>query len=628
VTNLKSNNQRENRIDFAAALSVIRRRCHAVVGDTLLARMLTVYAAAIAVLALASSAAVIFVVWPNYQDLERRESQHRENAVLQALRSEKDRLEDLTNTYGVWDTPFDYIVGINSAQRFPETDLNPKALDQIEIDGAFITRNDGLPLFEGRSAEGSTAQNLLPFVIDAFTNAPDLQLEASQSAKTAILVLGDEAVLISVRRVVRSDGSGDSPGVIGLARVVGPDVLSRMKALTGVEFEIKVADPSIGVTETSTDRDVRAQTMLPDAWGRPVVRIDVIGSSEVLNLGRATITMMAATMLIAVGIIGVGFAILLAGAVVQPVTSLIRSVNALSRGETTVSSKRRPPLEIRELETAFRSAFLNSRRETELHRAARNEAVAARATAEHANQTKSRFLATMTHELRTPLNAIIGYSEIIQEDARDAGRVSHVTDLGKVLTAARGLLALINSVLDFSKLESEHFSLVAEPLDVASLVHETAMLVRPTIEAKDIEFSVMVENELGVATSDAMRIRQSLSNLLSNAAKFTESGSISFRASRRTGSGGDWLIFAVQDTGIGMTDEQLKRVFEPFTQADDSITRRFGGTGLGLSITHDLISRMGGTIDVKTTPGEGTRFVVRLPAVVNLAHTTTANLAA
>jgi signal transduction histidine kinase len=154
------------------------------------------------------------------------------------------------------------------------------------------------------------------------------------------------------------------------------------------------------------------------------------------------------------------------------------------------------------------------------------------------------------------------------------------------------------------------------------------MLVRPTIEAKDIEFSVMVENELGVATSDAMRIRQSLSNLLSNAAKFTESGSISFRASRRTGSGGDWLIFAVQDTGIGMTDEQLKRVFEPFTQADDSITRRFGGTGLGLSITHDLISRMGGTIDVKTTPGEGTRFVVRLPAVVNLAHTTTANLAA
>jgi signal transduction histidine kinase len=628
MVDLQSNNQRESRIDLAAALSAIRRRSQAFVGDTLLGRLLTVYAAAIAVLALASSAVVIFAVWPNYEDLERRESQHRENAVLQALQSEQNRLEDLANTYGVWDAPFDYMLGMTSAQHFPETDLNPTALDQIEIDGVFVTGNDGRPLFEGLSAEGPTPENLLPFVIDAFTNAPGLQLAATESTKTAMLVLGDEVVLLSVRRVVRSDGSGDSPGVIGMARVVGPDVLSRMKALTGVDFDIEVTDSSIDVTEPSTDRDVRTQTVLRDAWGRQIVRIDVIGASEVLNLGRATITMMAAAMLIAVGLIGVGFAILLAGAVIQPVTSLIRSVNDLSRGETTTPSKRLPPREIRELETAFRNAFLTSQRETALHRAARNEAVAARATAEHANQAKSRFLATMTHELRTPLNAIIGYSEIIQEDAADAGRTSDVADSENVLTAARSLLALIDSILDFSKLESGHFSLLAKPLDVASLVHETAALVRPTIEAKGIEFSVLIENELGVATSDAMRIRQCLSNLLSNAAKFTDKGSISFRAARRTGSGGDWLLFAVQDTGIGMTEEQLKRVFEPFAQADDTISRRFGGTGLGLSITRDLISRLGGNIGVKSTPGVGTRFVVRLPAVVNLADATTANRAA
>jgi signal transduction histidine kinase len=227
----------------------------------------------------------------------------------------------------------------------------------------------------------------------------------------------------------------------------------------------------------------------------------------------------------------------------------------------------------------------------------------------------------MSHELRTPLNAIIGYSEMLKEDAAEAGRKGDVDDHDHILAAARGLLALINSILDFSKAEAGHAPLSIEDFAVATMLKEVADLVRPTIGAKGLAFNLQIDEEMGLARSDRQKISQCLINLLSNAAKFTNSGEIALKAARVSDAQRDWLVFAVTDTGIGMSETELARVFEPFVQADSSISRRFGGTGLGLAITRDLVKTLGGRIGVKSTPGAGTRFVVRLPATIGAPAT-------
>jgi len=244
------------------------------------------------------------------------------------------------------------------------------------------------------------------------------------------------------------------------------------------------------------------------------------------------------------------------------------------------------------------------------------ELLEARRDAEAANTAKSRFLASMSHELRTPLNAIIGYSEMLQEDARDAGQESFVPDLERIHGAGRHLLTLINDVLDLSKIEAGKMDLFLERFGIDDMLEQVVSTVRPLVEKNANEFVVEVTDALGEMHSDVTRIRQILLNLLSNAAKFTESGTITLSVARVASPSGDEVIFAVRDTGIGMTDEQAGRIFEAFAQAEASTTSKFGGTGLGLAISRKFCQMMGGDIDVSSVPGEGSSFTVRVPADV------------
>ncbi len=248
-----------------------------------------------------------------------------------------------------------------------------------------------------------------------------------------------------------------------------------------------------------------------------------------------------------------------------------------------------------------------------------SELLRARRDAENANTAKSRFLANMSHELRTPLNAILGYSEMLQEEAEDIGQSDFVPDLQKIHAAGRHLLTLINDVLDLSKIEAGKMELVPEHFDVRALVDEVATTIRPLVENNANRLDVNCADDVAGMHSDLTRIRQILLNLLSNAGKFTENGTITVDVHRECGpeSGHDVIVFSVSDSGIGMTQEQLARLFEPFSQAEAATSQRYGGTGLGLAISRRFCQMMGGDISVESEYGGGSTFTARLPADID-----------
>ena len=239
----------------------------------------------------------------------------------------------------------------------------------------------------------------------------------------------------------------------------------------------------------------------------------------------------------------------------------------------------------------------------------------AREASDLANKAKSAFLANMSHELRTPMNAVLGYSEMLMEEAADVGQNDFIPDLKKINQAGKHLLSLINNILDLSKIESGKMDVLIEVFDVGGLIDEVVGTAQPLMVKKNNHFKMECGDNLGTASQDVTKLRQSLLNLLSNAAKFTHEGTITLQIACEQIDGVDWLSFAVNDTGIGIATDKLDHVFEEFSQADSSTTRDYGGTGLGLTISRRFCQMLGGEMTVTSELGVGSTFTIRVPSI-------------
>ena len=241
--------------------------------------------------------------------------------------------------------------------------------------------------------------------------------------------------------------------------------------------------------------------------------------------------------------------------------------------------------------------------------------------AAEASHQKSIFLAKMSHELRTPLNAVIGYSEMLRDDLEEKpGWEQKAADLDRINAAGRHLIALVNDVLDLSRIEADDLQLHNQDIDLVSLVEDVIATTEPLIKVQDNRLELQISPQIGSIVADGLKVRQSLLNLLSNAAKFTSKGTFTLTVMRRQGPGGERVMFEVRDTGIGISKDGLKRLFRNFSQAERDTSSKFGGTGLGLALTRRFCEAMGGSVEVESQVGVGSSFKLEIPTLPRKAE--------
>ncbi len=313
----------------------------------------------------------------------------------------------------------------------------------------------------------------------------------------------------------------------------------------------------------------------------------------------------------------------------RPLLSLSKIMAVTEQGPCGVRAEVKGPLEITVMARAFNSMMhaleerdkalreQNEQLEQRVVERTRELAVA-RDKALQASQAKSAFLANMSHELRTPLNAVIGYSELLLEVAEEENLDEFNADLNKIKGAGEHLLGLISDILDFSKIEAGKMELYIEEFSIAAMIHNVQTVSEPLAQKTGNQLQITTPEDIGTITADETKLRQVLINLLGNACKFTEHGHVSLYVESHNLDNEDWIHFAVVDTGIGMSIDQSEKLFQDFTQADTSTTRKYGGTGLGLSISQRFCEMMGGTICVESVMGKGSTFTVQLPRRVRM----------
>lgn len=468
----------------------------------------------------------------------------------------------------------------------------------VPFDGPAVEAVPPYAMGEGRRLPGAAAAAL----VQALESSP---------WTTGGLDIEGERYLAAVS-IVRSP---QPQGWLVVADHLEQGMLADTAPLLGLPIRLSVTDAEAGEAHEGPPAITQRRPLRMIA-GPGGARAELSISYPVVDaLAPSWPSLIAVVLVGAAGAIGFGLGCRrLARALTRPIVGLTGSARALRRG-AFVAAPADGSDEVAELARAFNDMAVQIRLREEALRKQYEEQSRLREEAQQASRAKSDFLASMSHELRTPLNAIIGYSELLSDVAREDGRGQDLADHERVLAAARHLLALIEDILDHSKIEAGQFLIHPAPFDASALVAEVERLVAPQMAAQGNRHRVLGAERLGLAVTDEKRLKQCLLNLLSNAAKFTHAGEVTIEARRVRETGGDWLVSRVRDTGIGMSAQAAAALFAPFVQADASITRRFGGTGLGLAITRRLARLLGGDVElVSTEEGAGSEFLLRVPA--------------